>query len=82
MQSEIFIPDFTARRYVRYSQAALTEAHYEASPYAYVINDPVKRIDINGLIDGITIFRGAVTTLSGALATAGGIVAFLQFGSW
>jgi len=56
---------------------SLTEAHYEASPYAYVVNDPVKRIDINGLIDGITIFRGAVTTLSGALTTAGGIAAFL-----
>lgn len=53
---------------------SLSERHYESSVYGYVLNNPIRRIDIQGLTDWDAVLRGAGATVSGLVAIAGGTV--------
>ena len=58
----------------------LAEKYYNISPYAYCADNPINRIDPNGLIDkewlkkgGLTLSVGLVATIGGGLAVSSGI---------
>lgn len=51
------------------------DRHYDWSPYAYVLNNPIANLDLYGLTDWSTVLEGVATFTGGLLATAGGIAA-------
>ena len=77
--------DFSARMYnptiARFTAMdPLCEKYYGISPYVYCKNNPVNRIDSNGLVDkewlkkgGSTLGAGLVATIGGGLAISSGV---------
>ena len=49
--------------------------HYDWSPYAYVLNNPLANIDLYGLTDWSKILKGAATFTAGLGSTVGGVAA-------
>lgn len=66
---------FLSQFFICYS---LSEKHYDVSPYVYVVNDPVKRIDVGGYTDWLAVLKGGLTTLGGASATVAGGLAIIS----
>lgn len=55
----------------------LSERYYHFSMYAYVLNNPIRRIDIYGLTDWDGVLKGTAVAVGGLLGTVGGIAACL-----
>ena len=53
----------------------LVEKYYGISPYAYCANDPVNRVDPDGMIDKEWLKKGGMTFGAGLLTTVGGGIA-------
>ncbi len=52
---------------------SLAERNYYSSVYGYVLNNPIRRLDLRGLTDWDAVLKGAGATFSGLVAIAGGI---------
>lgn len=50
------------------------DRHYNYSPYAYVLNNPLLNIDLYGYTDWPTVLKGSATFVGGLGATVGGAV--------
>ncbi len=69
--------DFGARFYDRTAWTSIdpmAEKYYSVSPYAYCNNNPVNRIDPNGMTDWKTVRQGAYSVVGGVASTIGGAV--------
>jgi RHS repeat-associated protein len=49
--------------------------HYDWSPYAYVLNNPLGNIDLYGLTDWKAIWKGSAMVIGGLASTIGGVAA-------
>ena len=50
----------------------MSEKNYDISPYAYVLNNPMRHNDIRGLTDWDAVVKGTLVTLGGLATTIGG----------
>ncbi len=70
--------DFGARLYDRTAAWTaidpMAEKYYSVSPYAYCSNNPVNRIDLNGMTDWIIVRQGAYSFVGWVASTIGGAV--------
>ncbi|WP_343703047.1 DUF6443 domain-containing protein [Chitinophaga sp.] len=69
--------DYGARMYDQqigrwHSVDSMAERHYEYSVYAYVLNNPIRRLDLRGLTDWDAVLKGAGATVGGVLGVVGG----------
>jgi RHS repeat-associated protein len=55
----------------------MTEKYYNLTPYAYVLNNPISKMDIYGLTDWDAVKQGSIAIIGGLLSTVGGISATL-----
>ncbi len=53
----------------------LAKKYYEWSPYAYVLNNPIRRLDLYGFTDWDAIIKGSATFIGGLGSTVGGVAA-------
>jgi RHS repeat-associated protein len=53
----------------------LYDRHYEWSPYAYVLNNPMLNVDLYGFTDWPTVIKGAATFTAGLGGTVFGVAA-------
>jgi len=57
---------------------SMSERYYESAPYVYVLNNPIRRIDIKGYTDWDAILKGMATTVSGVVGTVVGGAAIIS----
>jgi len=53
------------------------DKHYDWSPYAYVLNNPLGNIDLYGFTDWKAIWQGSAMVVGGLASTIGGVAAAL-----